>query len=277
MSTKNQPPSGLSEASIYLVKRACRLGTARRLDMAQHFEASQATYTRWIAAALDAAPCLDREGGGAGGRLILAKESRIPEWAGFESLLEEIENGSNPAVTGIEAHELPVFIPRWTRNTPVDPRALGKIIHAIHEEQGISICYVNLSREEEGRWRCVYPIGLERMGDQWRLVALDLDKTIHPLRTFVLARILGVSDKPCPLPKGFSKPGIYDASVTIRARLNPDLTPDQAIAIANELRIQDGKISLDRRTLFEFFRRFGAQPVSSKAAWPPLLNTMEDS
>ena len=276
MSIKNIPPKNLPEASLYMIRRACRLGSARRQDMARHFEASQASYTRWIAMALDAAACMDREGRGAGARLILAKENDVPWWAGFESLLEEIESGNTSIVTGIEDYELPVFIPRWTRNSPVDHRALGKIILAIHREQGLHLRYVNLNRGEEGQWRCVYPIGLERMGDQWRLVALDLEKDMCPLRIFVLARIIGVDDRPCILPKGFSKPGIHDVDIAVRAILNPLLTPDQAVVLSNELRIQDGMITLNRRTLFEFYRRFGAQSLSDKAVWPPLMNTLEN-
>lgn len=276
MSIHRQPPVHLSEASIYLIRRACRLGQARRQDMSKHFEASQASYTRWMAAALDAALCLDRDGRGGGAHLVLREGGSIPEWAGFESLLTEIENGNIPSKTGIEEDELPVFIPNWTRNTPVDHRALGKVITAIHRERGMRLRYVSLNRGDEGQWRKVYPIGLERMGDQWRLVALDLDKEHYPLRIFVLARILGVDDQPCPLPKNFSKPGIHDADITIRAMLNPSFTPDQAIAISNELRIQDGRITLNQRTLFEFYRRFGAQGLSDKVVWPPLMNTMEN-
>lgn len=272
ISTHNLP-----EPVLYIVKRACRLGSARRQDIARYFKASQATYTRWIVLALDQVPCLDREGRGAGARLKLVRPESIPAWAGYEALLMEMENGNRATQTGIEDDELPVFIPRWTRNVPVDPRALGKIISAIHQERGLHIRYVSLGRGEEGQWRCVYPIGLERMGDQWRLVALDLEKNGHPLRIFVLARILGVDDKPCPLPKGFSKPGIHDADITIRALLNSALTPDQAIALSNELRVQEGLITLNRRTLFEFCRRFGAQGLSDKAVWPPLMNTAEEN
>ncbi|WP_215842089.1 WYL domain-containing protein [Acidithiobacillus montserratensis] len=243
--------------------------------MARHFEASQATYTRWIAAALDAAPCLDRAGTGGGAHLVMTGDV-APDWASFPALLSELENGNTPEITGIEDHELPVFIPRWTRNTPVDHRALGKIVRAIHRECGLRLRYVSMKRGEEGRWRCIYPIGLERMGDQWRLVALDLDKKDLPLRVFVLARILGVDDSPCPLPKGFSKPGIHDADLSVHARPNPAMTPDQAIVTAHELRIHDGKITLNQRTLFEFYRRFGSQPLSDDAVWPPLMNSMEN-
>lgn len=199
----------------------------------------------------------------------------IPEWAGFEALLMETHHGNHPQRTGLEDHELPVFIPRWTRNTPVDPRALPLILRALRQEHGLRLRYVSLSRGEEGVWRCVYPMGLERMGDQWRLVAQDLGKAGFPLRIFVLARILGVDPEPCDLPKGFSKSGIHDAEISVPALLNPVLTPDQAIAIVNELGIRDGKITLNRRSLFEFCRRFGAQDLSEKAVWPPLMNTAD--
>jgi len=243
--------------------------------MARHFYASPSTYTRWIAIALDVAPCLDRAGSGGGAHLVLAG-SNVPEWASFSALLHELENGNIPKITGIEDYELPVYIPRWTRNTPVDPRALEKIVHAIRQEKGLHLSYVSMNRGAERSWRCVYPIGLERMGDQWRLVGLDLEKKDFPLRIFVLARILGVDDFPCPLPENFVKPGIHDVVVSVPAILNPELTPDQAIVTANELGIQDGKIALSRRTLFEFYRRFGSQPVSETAVWPPLMNKLEN-
>lgn len=275
-------PKGLPEASIYLVRRACRIGHARRMDMAKHFEASPATYTRWIALALDAAPCLNRAGQGAGAHLLLQKNKNIPSWANFEALLNEIERGNRAWETGLEDEELPVFIPRWTKNSPVDPRALGFIVQAIQREQGLRLRYVSLTRDGEAQWRCVYPIGLERMGDQWRLIALDIEKKRlpigdYPIRAFVLARILGADETPCPLPRHFSKPGIIDVDVTVQARLNPDFTPDQAIALSNEMRVQDGTITLNRRTLFEFYRRFGRQALSDNAVWPPLINTMEDT
>lgn len=273
MSISSVTTPRLPDAVLYLIKRACRLGTARRQDMTRHFPASQATYTRWILTALDRAPCLDREGRGAAAHLRLVRPDNVPRWASLEALLAEIENDNEPSRTGIEDDEIPIFIPRWTRNVPVDPRALGKIVRAIRRRCGLHLRYVGLRRGEEGQWRCVYPIGLERMGDQWRLVALDLEKKDYPLRVFVLARVLGADDLPCPLPEGFSKPGIHDADITIPARLNPSLTPDQAIALANELRIQEGMITLHQRTLFEFCRRFGTEGISDQAVWPPLMNT----
>lgn len=276
MNIQNQPPKDLPEAAVYLVRRACRLGTARRQDMLPHFQASQSTYTRWMVAALSAAPCLDKSGSGGGTHLILKDTQSIPSWASFESLLKELENGNSADKTGIEDHELPVYIPKWTRNTPVDPRALREIIQCIHQEQILNLRYIGLRKYEEAQWRAIYPVGLERMGDQWRLVALDMEKEGYPLRIFVLARILGAEKSERKLPKNFSKPGLEDVSLSIHALLNPDLTSDQAIALSNELRIQDGEIQINKRTEFEFYRRFGAQALSDTAVWPPLMNKKEE-
>lgn len=269
-------PARLPEPSVYLVRRACRLGLARRKDMTEHFDGSISTQTRWIRQALDAAPCLAQDGAGAGSRIVLSQPEKIPAWASASALLLEIENGNQPQVTGLEDHELPVFIPNWTSNQPLDPQALPILVKAIAMEKGVRIQYVGLRRDERGRWRSIYPMGLERMGDQWRLVGLDLEQPEFPLRVFVLARILSVEPTLVPLPKGFSKPGIHDATVILKARLNPDLTPDQALAVLNEMGIRDGKIAIHRRTLFEYCRRFGQQKTSRDAVWPPLMNTSED-
>ncbi|WP_038020012.1 WYL domain-containing protein [Thermithiobacillus tepidarius DSM 3134] len=260
---------------VYLVRRACRVGFARRADLLRYFPASPATYTRWITQSLDVAPCLDREGEGRAARIV-RKTARIPEWASYEALLYELESGNNPRITGLEDSELPVFVARWTRNMPVDPTALGKIMQAIIGEQPIRLRYVGLRRGESAHLRCIYPVGLERMGDQWRLIGCDLEKPGYPFRVFVLARILGVEGL-CDVPKiGFVRPGIEDRETKIKALFNPALTSDQAIAIANELRVQDGQITLNDRSQFEFFRRFGAQDLSAEAVWPLLHNRVED-
>ncbi len=46
-------------------------------------------------------------------------------------------------------------------------------------------------RENEGpSERVIAPLGLERMNDQWRVIAQDTGKQGHPIRTFVISRIL---------------------------------------------------------------------------------------
>lgn len=262
---------------IFLVRRAVRLGRASRGDLAAFFPGSTATMTRWIsqAAQIDG---IQRNGVGRHAH-IAPSGGPVPAWAGFDHLMEEIVNGNDPRVTGLKEDELPVFIPNWVNNTPLDPNALPFIVRAITSKSPFRIRYVGARRGSDASWRCVYPSGLERMGDQWRLIAADLGQKDFPLRTFVLSRIIGVApaDKQCKVPRtGFLRPGVHDYEVVFSPKINPELTPDQVAVLLNELRIHNGKIRLHGRSVFEFLRRFGAQKASSDAVWPPLLNTMDE-
>jgi len=242
----------------------------------RYFRATPATYTRIVAHALELAPCLEREGFGAGARIALKNPDSIPPWASCGHLLDEIAFGNDPRITGLAQDELPVFIPNWTNNLPSDPAALTVIIQARAEERPVRIYYVGLRAGEEAKWRAIYPIGLERMGDQWRLIANDLEKEGYPLRTFVLARI--VRAEACEkkrLPPDLPPYAVFDRTVKIEARPNPRLTPDQVSAVNNELGIVGGALLLHERSVFEFFRRFGAQPLSANAVWPVLMNKKE--
>lgn len=244
--------------------------------MTRYFRASPASQTRFIAQVLSMAPCLQRRGKGRAAHIVLADPGAVPPWASYRSLLDEIVNGNVPAITGIEDHELPVFIPNWTNNMPSDADALGVVVRATAVGQGLQLRYVGLRAGEQARWRQVYPVGLERMGEQWRLIATDLEHANLPLRTFVLARI--VQAKPSDrarFPNGFKRVAIDDLRVTLAAVPNPGLTPDQIGALNNELRISGGQITLHQRSVFEFLRRFGGQAPSSDAAWPLLMNRIE--
>ncbi len=244
--------------------------------MARHFQASPASHTRFIAQALSMAPCLQRRGKGRAAHIVLVDPDSVPSWASCRHLLDEIANGNVAAITGIEDHELPVFIPNWTNNLPSEADALGVIVRATAAGQALQIRYVGLRAGEHARWRQVYPVGLERMGDQWRLIATDLEHEDLALRTFVLARIVEAkhSDR-ARLPHRFKRVGIDDMRVTLDVVPNPGLTPDQLGALNNELRIIGGQIALHQRSVFEFLRRFGSQALSRDAVWPLLLNQVE--
>lgn len=255
-------------AVLFLVRRACRTGATKRSDLVKFYPAAQATHAKWMKDALGCAPCVRRQGAGSAARLAYVGGS-IPTWAGFESLLTELEGDAGPHVTGVLESELPVFIARWTRRTPLDPTALGKIIQAIAHEKAIVIRYVGLRKDEKARLRKIYPAGLERMGDQWRLIASDLDKPGYPLRVFVLARILGF-DSEISRPKDLVLPGIADQTEQLPAHLSSDMTSDQAIAIAHELGIVEGRITVNSRSKFEFYRRFADRKIGSDVVWPLL-------
>jgi len=261
-------PKKIQPAVRFLVRRACRTGTARRADLLRFYPAAQATHAKWMNEAILIAPCIRRKGAGSAACLAYIG-GPLPIWASFECLLTELEGDAGPEITGVLENELPIFITRWTRKTPLDPTALSKIIQAIAHEQAIVIRYVGLRKEEKARLRHIYPAGLERMGDQWRLIGTDLDQSGHPLRVFVLARILGFEAEISP-PQNFVKPGIADCSERIPVHLNSALTSDQAVAIAHELGIVDGRITINSRSKFEFYRRFANQEPGRDIVWPLL-------
>jgi hypothetical protein len=264
---------------VFLVRRAVRLGRATRGDLAGFFPAPPATLSRLTSRA---AEIVGIERRGAGRSAYIGPTGKFtPPWASFDHLMTEIVNGNDPRVSGLTDDELPIFIPNWVNNAPLDPNALPFIVRALATKTPLRLRYVGLRKGSDAAWRYVYPTGLERMGDQWRLIAADLQnaKEKFPLRTFVLARIIGVApaDKNCRVPRsGFHSPGLHDYEVAFAARINPGLAPDQVAVLANELRMRDGKIKLHGRSAFEFLRRFGAQKVSADAVWPPLLNTIDD-
>ncbi|MBW4047914.1 MAG: WYL domain-containing protein [Proteobacteria bacterium] len=264
---------------VFLVRRVVRFGRATRAELKEFFPAPPATLSRLTSRASTVAG-IERRGAGRSAYLAPSGDTP-PTWASFEHLMHEVVNGNDPRTTGLREDELPVFIPNWVSNAPIDPNALPFIVRALAHRTPFRLCYVGTRQGSDAAWRNVYPSGLERMGDQWRLIAADLDnaKDNFPLRTFVLARIVGVAkaDKSCRIPRsGFSRPGVHDCELSLTAKFNPALAPDQVMILLNELRVRDGTIKLHGRSAFEFLRRFGAQKPSADAVWPPLLNNLDD-
>ena len=50
-----------------------------------------------------------------------------------------------------------------------------QIVTGLIRYQPIELLYVGLRNNEHARWRRILPVTLEKMGDQWRLIAQDLD------------------------------------------------------------------------------------------------------
>ena len=279
------PPKELSPASVFFARRACRTGSARRRDFIEcfpahesPFRASQTTYTRWIDDAMHAAACLVRRGErGPGVSVVLSPGENIPRWAGFDSLLREIESGNDPAITGLSESELPVHIARWTNNDPLDPNALRAITLAIAGACALTIRYVSYRIGDEGRDRFVLPYGLERMGDQWRLLALDLEKPGYPMRVFTLARIVRAAvESIVPAPKGATQPGVHSPAYAPKGRFDRRLNNVQREVLAHELGMVNGRLNIEARSRFEFLVRFAAQKPSPDVVWPPLVNSGDD-
>lgn len=90
------------------------------------------------------------------------------------------------------------------------------------------------------------------------------------MTTFTLPRILDAAPAAAKPPDIGQAPD--DRLESVPVRFHPRLTDDQRLALAHKLRILGGCVTLPRRGVFEFMRRFSDQPPSPEAVWPPVLD-----
>lgn len=261
----------------FIVRRVYRHGSLLRKDIERAFNVSTPSASRFIAEALFLySEYLIRQGH----RLLAKPLADVPYFANEADLLETLNQGCQQeedllALTkrsGLFPHELPLVYVSWTNSLPTKPGVLTTIIRAIPRYDFLRIVSVTLNQGEQKRERIVSPIGLEKMNDQWRLIAQDMEKPGFPVRVFVLSRILQAEViTKYKKPEGFVAYPEKDRKARIQARLNPAYTKDQQAILRHELNIQDGYIEIASRSEFEFRRRFSDLAPSEKAVWPPLF------
>ncbi|MDP1606302.1 MAG: WYL domain-containing protein [Rhodocyclaceae bacterium] len=260
----------LDNATDFIIKRAFRAGAVTRGDVIQALGVSTATATRlMVEVVTKRGDILERVRQKIVPRLL----AKSPAYASEEALLQTLNEGGHNFLlrVGLYENELPVTYVSWTNSVPRKPGILATIIEAIRTESYLRIAYVGMREKEEPASRVIAPLGLERMNDQWRVVAQDLGKVGYPIRIFVLSRILDAEKAPLKRrPPGFVHQHHSDAVALIAVTLNPKLSPLQKEIISAELDIQDGKVRLAKRGIFEFKRRFSNEPASHGAIWPPL-------
>lgn len=260
----------LDNATDFIVKRAFRAGAVTRGDVILALGVSTATATRLMAEVVTKrGDILERFRQKIVPRLL----AKPPACASEEALLQTLNEGGHDFLlrVGLYEYELPISYVSWTNSTPKKPGILGMLIEAIRTESYLRIAYIGMREKEEPASRVIAPLGLERMNDQWRVIAQDLGKDGYPIRVFVLSRILDAERAPLKRrPPGFVHQHHSDAIVPVSVALNPKLSPLQKEIIASELGIRDGKVRLAQRGIFEFKRRFSDAPASPGAIWPPL-------
>lgn len=268
--------TALSEADYgpvrFLVKRACRVGKASRSDLGRIWQGcAPATCSKWMDRAVTISRgALERKSKrGRNSCVELVDPAKTPSWARVDNLLEELAKGPDPVGTGLFGDEVRVFIPRWTDNKPSGDRTFERIVKALLAQSAVDIVYVGMRKGETARPRRIFPIGLEKAGDQWRLLGSDLERRGYPLRTFVLSRISACSGERLP-PADMGHIDVLDGTETICVNVNPDLTEDQANAIRHELNIKDGTVVLHTRTIYDFLARFGRSSAPEHVVWPPI-------
>lgn len=206
--------------------------------------------------------------------------------ASDSQLSDAIKKGGDPKLTGLYLDELPVQIKTWSFGDSVASGLVTAIaactLHIkkagrrLDHRSSLSILYVSMQKGAFCKWRNIVPLGLERVLDQWRLIAHDLDAEGYPIKTYVLARIFGHRALTTPLPVNFYRhlKVLNNLNELVRIELNPDLTKDQEDAIRNELNIgKDDTMEISQRSKVDFLRRFSDIPTTESAIWPVILTT----
>lgn len=266
---KNSDREGL----FFVLKRAVRFGRVVRGDVIEAFDGDFRA-TKASALMSDAAArwpeTLERRSH----EIALRPDPKIPREASEEDLMKSLDYGHTEfRHIGLRVpDELGVLVVKWTCSLPRQPGAFSVIVTGLIRYRPIELLYIGLRKNEHARWRRVLPITLEKMGDQWRLIAQDLDDrdAAYPVKVFVLPRILDARPADPKLPDRIVRQDYSDESARIPIRLHPSLTPDQQAAIRHELMIQNNQITIARRSVFEMLRRFADLPARTDAVWPPI-------
>lgn len=255
-------------AMRFIVRRAFRHGSASRADLLKAINISSATATRIMSdVIIKFSHILQRNGHD----LVAKPLAKCPSYADEADFLTNIDNGkTEPINTGLFEDELPITYVSWTNSMPLRAGTLQTIMTAIQRRKQIDIVYIGLTLGQQPRNRKVLPLGLEKMNDQWRVVAQDMESQGFPVKVFVLPRIMAVSFSTSSTRIPYIK-GHTDLQSKVSVSLNHKLTNTQKQVLEHELRVRDSKVSVATRSLHEFKRRFANIPVGDDVVWPPLV------
>lgn len=196
-----------------------------------------------------------------------------------KQLADAILNGGHEIDTGLTTHrvsnrhaELPINIHNFS-SISAGNGVLTQVVKCLSMQildhrSSLKINYVSMSKLEHAKWRLIVPLGIERVLEQWRVVAHDIESDGFKIKTYVLSRIIDYRVAVEPLPKKFTKRDFLFAKKMFEIELNNDLTKDQKQVIERELKIENNQIQIDDRIKFEYLRRFGSAEVSANAVWP---------
>jgi len=256
----------------FVCRRAFRSpdGIVRRADLVEAFGMSTSKATQLLALEVEASGSLLVRDGYLVHRRMGAT---APPYASAKDLMAKLDAGLHGFdYTGLRSSELHVNTWQSCENTPTSEQALDLVIEACVKKRPVLIKYVGMRRGEPGTWRRIAPLCLERMGDQWRVTAQDLEKDGAPVRTFVMTRIFSARHDTEPLPRKFVRANPNDSDRLVPVEFNLKLSKVQQEVLMHELKIKDGHVELPSRCVHEFMIRFADGARSDDIAWPPLKN-----
>ena len=259
----------------FVLKRAIRYGYVKRHDVLEAFSAditSEALATNTLNKAVKRYDLfLVRKGN----RIEPSPSGMTPSFINDETLLSELERGATFKETGLRESELPIVTVQWRRNLPVQDGTLTEITRAIALCNTINIHYVGLKEGDSGSVRPVFPIGIERYSDQWRLIAHDLSDGNFPVKAFLLSRIIKISHTKRRKPSRVGSLHPSQLPSPLKVRINSRVTQAQRMVIENQLNIQSGVIRIPQRLKHEFLIEFCGADVSDNIVWPLIDELIE--
>lgn len=270
-----------SQRLLFILRRACLLDRAKNADVTQAFGVSSDTARLDLLAAADRWPGYLSHTPSYG--VQVKPFAPPPPEVSSTTFLNLMQNGASACELGLSRYE-PVChnqIPRFVYQGPDDVQLVMTLFKACLRRTPVDIEYVGLRLGEVRKVRTVLPLELELLGQQWRLIAQDVDVRRKLLDTtqknFVLARILNAQPstllqrKRLKLANG-AKVEVKTLCVNrteqdYQVALNRQLTPDQERAVIREFALKKiGNVLIIRmpeRNLAEFKRDHCTRPVMS--------------
>ena len=260
------------DTSLFVLRRAWRMGQCRRADVDEAFGTENSpnraskiikqAVARWSSHLL----YLPHRG------VFPNTRAACPEPARAEVVLDLLARRAPPQETGLLPGDgVPFLHPSPKPSRAATDAATQAVLDAALRNAPLDILYVGLRRYESARWRHVWPRAMECTGLHWRLHAQDLDDAArgYPIKTFVLARVLGArTTSDWVRPADFRPKEVLHDRSRLRVHLSPSLTPDQVTAIENQFDIHEGKMTWPRSALHSFRREFTESQVPPDVVWP---------
>lgn len=257
------------DACAFIVKRAYRRGYVYPGDVCRACDISPAGATRAMAQAKNqyGAYLIKQKA-----KLLPRVLEEAPEFAGEKALFAALDMGySDPAVSGLFKHELPTVYTELSQRMPLSPGVMTEIVQAIADQKQIEIVIQNMGIEEGMSVHYIYPLALERAGDEWRLIA---QKYTSPdvLTAFSLVTILRARRITKRLPSGFVARSDVDRDISLQVVMNPRYTSDQCALLGKIFSIENDVIKIASRAQSLFESRFGEVVVQNENVMPVFVS-----
>lgn len=271
--------AGNFERKLFILRRACLLDKVARREVMQAFDVAGATARKDLLAA--AAQWPDYLAYTPSQGVQVRRFATPPAEASSTTFLNLLQSDAPAHALGLTRYE-PVssnHAPRFVYQGPEDRQLVMTLFRACLTRTPIDIEYVGLRLGEVRKTRTVLPLELELLGQQWRLVAYDVDARKRQIgaeqKTFVLARILNAQvhlalhGKRLKTSQGdrleAQQLQVQRTECDYQVTLNRSLTADQIEAVVREFALaRKGSVHVIRmpeRNLAEFKRDHCARPV----------------